>query len=172
MVYKKILLLLENQHNKIKALIAKDKTHIPYAQNTSFYSRLIFKVSSFALSKVHKQFLKASSATYDSPLELYNGVFSTCMGLLCTHIIQKCLEMNQSLNLSNIYHHWWIEDHQLPLQNQLETLEHLLLQLMNELTHKYNSLVVPQQTAAQDKLVELISELPIPLLDPKVQQTR
>ncbi|CAG8841462.1 10257_t:CDS:2, partial [Gigaspora margarita] len=73
-VYEKISLLLENQYNEIQAMISKDKTRIPHAQNIPFYSRLISKVSSFALSRIHEQYLKVSRATLNNPLEPCNGL--------------------------------------------------------------------------------------------------
>ncbi|CAG8534444.1 18807_t:CDS:2 [Gigaspora margarita] len=76
----------------------------------------------------------------DNPLEPCNGIFSTCMGLPCAHIIQQHLLMNQSLDMDDIHHHWWIKGHQLP---QARDVENPLSQLLNELTHKYDSWHVP-----------------------------
>ncbi|CAG8589426.1 19464_t:CDS:2, partial [Racocetra persica] len=71
-MYEKILLLLENQYNEIKAMISKDKTHILHTQNISFYSRLISKVSLFALRRIHEQYLKVSCAITNNPLKPCN----------------------------------------------------------------------------------------------------
>ncbi|CAG8796970.1 26500_t:CDS:2, partial [Gigaspora margarita] len=86
--------------------------------------KLVSKVSSFALKKVYEQFLKALRVTFDNPFEPY---------------------------MDNIHHHWWIKDHQLP---QARDVENPLLQLLNKLTHKYDSWHVPQQMAARDKLAQ------------------
>ncbi|CAG8685334.1 1971_t:CDS:2, partial [Racocetra persica] len=52
-----------NQYNKIKTMVAKEKTQIPHELNIPFYRELINKVSSFALRKVYEQFTKVLSAT-------------------------------------------------------------------------------------------------------------
>ncbi|CAG8796095.1 45502_t:CDS:1, partial [Gigaspora margarita] len=64
------------------------------AQNKPFYAQVITKVSTFALKKVHEQFIIASNATLANLLQLCNGIFKSSMGLSCSHIIQKLLENN------------------------------------------------------------------------------
>ncbi|CAG8696391.1 10298_t:CDS:2 [Cetraspora pellucida] len=111
----------ENQHKEIDAMVAKDKTQIPHAQNIPFYAQLVTKISLFALRKIHEQFLKASRATPDNPLGPCNNTFSSYMGLPCAHVIQECFAANKSLNLTDIHQHWWIENRQLTLQNNSES---------------------------------------------------
>ncbi|CAG8631377.1 4188_t:CDS:2 [Cetraspora pellucida] len=147
-VYEKISLLLENQHHEIKAMIAKDKTCIAHAQNISFYNKLIIKILAFSLRKIYEQYLKALQATFANLLEP------------CT---------NQSLNLNNIHHHWWIKDNQLLLQRQNRINDHSLLQLLQDFNQQYDTWSASQQTAAYHKLSELIKE-PMLLLDPIIQQ--
>ncbi|CAG8653325.1 30988_t:CDS:1, partial [Gigaspora margarita] len=115
-VYKKILLLLENQHNKIKELVEKSKTCVPHTYNIPFYARLVTNISLYALKKIHKQFTKASYASYDNPLKPCTSFFHASMGLLCAHMIQEHLANNQLLNLNDIHQHWRIN--YLLLQNQ------------------------------------------------------
>ncbi|CAG8802378.1 6852_t:CDS:2, partial [Cetraspora pellucida] len=75
-VYEKILLLREHQYNEIKAMAAQDKVHILHTQNIPFYSKLITKVSIFALKKLHEQYLKAICATSDNLLESCSSTFT------------------------------------------------------------------------------------------------
>ncbi|CAG8746078.1 8130_t:CDS:2, partial [Racocetra fulgida] len=168
-VYEKITLLLEHQHNEIKAIIAKDKIRTFHTHNIPFYARVINKVSSFSLNKVHEQFIKASHTTLDNPLTSCKGTFNASIGLPCAHIIQERLAANQLLSLDDFHKHWWIENyHQLPLQPEKNSLP----QLIEELNLKYISWPVFQQLVAQDTLSRLIGESSTSLLDPIVQRTR
>ncbi|CAG8683235.1 11646_t:CDS:1, partial [Ambispora gerdemannii] len=54
-------------------MVAKNKIHIPHAQNIPFYIRLVTKISSFALRKIHEQYFKVLHATPDNPLGSCNG---------------------------------------------------------------------------------------------------
>ncbi|CAG8768418.1 23976_t:CDS:2 [Cetraspora pellucida] len=103
LVYQKISLLLENQHNEIKELVEKNKTCVPYTQSIPFYARLVTNISLYTLKKIYKQFIKASNATHDNSLEPCTGTFNASMGLPCAHLIQKRLANNQLLDLSDIY---------------------------------------------------------------------
>lgn len=172
LVYEKISLLLENQHNEIKEMVEKNKTRIPHSQNIPFYSRLVSHISLYALKKIHEQFIKASHATYDNPLEPCTGTFTTSMGLPCAHIIQERLANNQLLDLNDIHQHWWINNYHLPLQSQVENEDNSLSQLLEEFRQQYTSWSVSQQEVAQNKLVSLIREPSTVLLDPTVQRTK
>ncbi|CAG8471488.1 5919_t:CDS:2 [Cetraspora pellucida] len=103
---------------------------------------------SFSLRKIYEQYLKALQATSANSLEP------------CT---------NQSLNLDNIHHYWWIEDNQLLLQKQNRINDHSLPQLLQDFNQQYDIWLASQQTADRHKLSELIKE-PMLLLDLMVQQ--
>ncbi|CAG8805413.1 7694_t:CDS:2 [Cetraspora pellucida] len=79
-VHKKISLALENRYQKIKTMISQEIIRIPQAQNKPFYAQVVTKVSTFALKKVHEQFLKASSVTSENPLQPCSGAFKSSMG--------------------------------------------------------------------------------------------
>ncbi|CAG8718170.1 4817_t:CDS:2, partial [Racocetra persica] len=91
LVHERISLILENQYNEIKAMVAKDKTQVSHEQNILFYAELITKISSYALKKEHEQFDKVLHAFPVNPLESYTSIFTMTMGLLYAHTIQECL---------------------------------------------------------------------------------
>ncbi|CAG8753618.1 21745_t:CDS:2, partial [Gigaspora margarita] len=75
-----------------------------------------FKVSTFALKKVHEQFIKASNATPENPLWPCSGTFRSSMGLPCSHTIRELLDNDKCLQLDDFHQHWWIQQCQLPQQ--------------------------------------------------------
>ncbi|CAG8781695.1 8393_t:CDS:1, partial [Racocetra persica] len=86
---------------------------ILHAQNIPFYAEVVTKVSTFILKKVHEQFLKASNAILENPLQPCSGTFKSSMDLPCAHAIKKLLERNQCLQLTDFHQHWRIQEHQL-----------------------------------------------------------
>ncbi|CAG8719131.1 17336_t:CDS:2 [Cetraspora pellucida] len=79
-IHEKISLALENRYQEIKTMISQEMIQIPQAQNKSFYAQVVTKVSTFALKKVHEQFLKASSVTPENPLQPCSDAFKSSMG--------------------------------------------------------------------------------------------
>ncbi|CAG8813354.1 40159_t:CDS:1, partial [Gigaspora margarita] len=107
-VYEKISLVIENQYQEIKTKSSQEMIRIPQAQNNQFYAQVILKVFTFALKKVHEQFLKASSATSENSLWPCSSTFKLSMGLPCSHTIQELLDNDKCLQLDNFHQHWWI----------------------------------------------------------------
>ncbi|CAG8514237.1 21835_t:CDS:2 [Gigaspora margarita] len=113
-VYKKISLVLENQHKEIKTMIAQETIQILQAQNKPFYAQVVIKVSVFTLKKVYKQFLMVSNVT-ENLLQPCSSTFKSSMGLPCSHKIQELLEDNQCLQLDDFHQHCSVLDNMISI---------------------------------------------------------
>ncbi|CAG8799244.1 23178_t:CDS:2 [Gigaspora margarita] len=169
-VHEKISLAIENQYQEIKTMISQKMIRISQAYNKPFYAQVITKVSTFALKKVHEQFLIASNAIPKNLLQHCSGTFKSSMGLPCSHIIQELLESDQCLQPDNFYQHWWLQQ-QLPQQRLPET-DDSLQQKWEDYGQQFSSLSLYQKSAALNKMSSLFQESTAIIQDPQVQPTR
>ncbi|CAG8749046.1 3312_t:CDS:2, partial [Cetraspora pellucida] len=134
-------------------------------------SASVTKVSVFALKKVHEQFLKVFYVTTENPLQPCTYIFTSLIGLPCSHKIQEYLTNNQYLQLADFHEHWWLQRHQ--LLSQIPTVtEDLLQQHWQKYSQQFNSWLAHQQSAALDEMSGLFQELAIVVQNLQVQQTR
>ncbi|CAG8653584.1 16734_t:CDS:1 [Cetraspora pellucida] len=89
------------------------------------------------------------------------------MGLLCAHIIKERFATCQSLSFCDIYKHWWIKKEQ-----SLEIENDQIEQVLKEFHQKYDFWLVLQQEKARAKLLKMIQEPPLLLLEPTITCTR
>ncbi|CAG8782616.1 22403_t:CDS:2 [Gigaspora margarita] len=135
-------LRVEGAHTMLKTYfqVSMGDLHIVHEK----ISLVILKVSTFALKKVHEQFLKASSATSENPLWPCSGTFKSSMGLLCSYIIRELLNNDKCLQLDDFYQH----------------------------CHQFTFLSIYQKNTTLEKISSLFQELTVIIQDPEVQYTR
>ncbi|KAH9248286.1 hypothetical protein BASA81_014090 [Batrachochytrium salamandrivorans] len=170
-VYEKILLLLEQQYNEIKAMVGKDRIRTPHALNTPFYSQVINNISSFALKKVHQEFLKASRAS-DYPLGPCHCTLETSMGLPCAHIIRTLITNNQKVRTNDFHQHWWIDGREIPQPLPAGDNQNPLQNVIQNLTERYATWPSHHAAATLNHMSEIIQESPVVLQNPLVPRTR
>ncbi|CAG8599211.1 6757_t:CDS:2 [Cetraspora pellucida] len=154
----KLSLAVNNQKQELDTKISSEKFHFPtFVQNNSFYANIKVKISNFALKKVDEQYQRIKCATAQDLLPLCTGSFLSTMGLPC-------------LTLDDFHEHWWIQDcSSIP---SIETNIQELQPLLQTLQEKYEEWPEHQQSAAQEKLNNLINTLLTVLQNPQIVRTR
>lgn len=151
-------LAIENQHKNISSMISSEQLRIPHDLRLPIFSRLVNKISHFALKKMRNEFDKVSRATQTSPLPACTGTFRTTMGLPCAHMIQQRLEEKAALTLQDVHPHWWIvgREEPVPLVQVREGEEELMQQKWDNLGAQIGSLPVSQRGALLQNFSETI----------------
>ncbi|CAG8458404.1 9522_t:CDS:2 [Cetraspora pellucida] len=166
----KLSLAVNNQKQELDTKISSEKIRFPtFVQNNSLYANIKNKISNFALKKVDEQYQRIKCATTQDPLPPCTGSFSSTMGLPCAHKIQ-IIENNQGLTLDDFHEHWWIQEHSsIP---SIETNIQELQPLLQTLQEKYEEWPEHQQSAAREKLNNLINTPLTVLQNPQIVRTR
>ncbi|CAG8681293.1 6640_t:CDS:2, partial [Cetraspora pellucida] len=86
-----IVLQIKSQAMKICAQISYEHMKVQHIHQILLLEPLLHCVSIFVLNKICNEWVKASSATPDSPLDPCTGTFKSTMGLPCSHIISERL---------------------------------------------------------------------------------
>ncbi|CAG8842697.1 2169_t:CDS:2, partial [Gigaspora margarita] len=81
LVHRKIVLQIESQARKTHALISSECMKVHHAHRTLLLEPLLHRVSTFALNKIHTEWIKVLSATPDSLLNPCTRTFESTMGL-------------------------------------------------------------------------------------------
>ena len=165
--YQKINLALEDQKYEIQAMKTSEQIQLPHIYNIPFFAPVYYKVSTFALGKVYKQYQKAIEATITNPLEPCLRTYKQSMGLPCKHIIEDYLNNSQSLKLDDFNQHWWIYDQ----QTISEDIQNPLKQKWQDLTEQFQSWPAHQQATVLSQLTNIMNE-PIQLQNPQISRTR
>ncbi|CAJ0767110.1 18905_t:CDS:2, partial [Entrophospora sp. SA101] len=108
-VHRKIILEVESQAKEIRAMISSERLKVQHVYRIALFEPLLSRVSVFALKKIHDEWIKASNATLESPLNPCSGILSSTMGLPCSHLISERIANGQTLQQTDIHEHWWIK---------------------------------------------------------------
>ncbi|CAJ0824060.1 6002_t:CDS:2 [Entrophospora sp. SA101] len=151
-VHRKIILQVESQAKEIRAMISSERL------------------------KIHDEWIKASNATLDSPLNPCSGILSSTMGLPCSHLISERIANGQTLQQTDIHEHWWIKGRHFEFLGDLTRPangDHANLQLLlQSFAQQYQFWPPHQQAAARTQLEELSSAPPDVLGNPEVSRPR
>ncbi|CAJ0915755.1 12814_t:CDS:2, partial [Entrophospora sp. SA101] len=108
-VHRKIILEVESQAKEIRAMISSERLKVQHVYRIALFEPLLSRVSVFALKKIRDEWIKASNATLESPLNPCSGILSSTMGLPCSHLISERIANGQTLQQTDIHEHWWIK---------------------------------------------------------------
>jgi hypothetical protein len=126
------------------------------------------KISHFALKKVQEEFEKARHLHIASPP--CTQVFSTTMGLPCSH--QICLIMESSdgqLKMDQFHKHWWLQKPRPAVINDTSISAAGFNAVLNKVETCYGDLPPHQQHILEERLMTLSQEQGlVPLQDPVV----
>ncbi|KAH6567826.1 hypothetical protein BASA62_005787 [Batrachochytrium salamandrivorans] len=152
-------------------MVGKDRIRTPHALNIPFYSQVVNNISSFALKKVHQEFLKASRAS-DHPLGPCHCTLETSMGLPCAHIIRALITNNQKVRTNDFHQHWWIDGREIPQPPPAGDNQNPLQNVIQNLTERYATWPPHHAAATLNHMSEMIQESPVVLQNPLVPRTR
>lgn len=101
-VFKQLDQAIEHQIYELRKVNADDKFKRPSFCDHALYSKVVFQVSSFALSEVqkHSEVTTTSSCT---------RTFTATMGLPCAHVVKDRLVRNVPLQLADFHTHWHVD---------------------------------------------------------------
>jgi hypothetical protein len=105
-VFGKIKLLLENQAVDIRNEMNRESIIINHRHRLDVFQNLIYKVSQYALNKLHDQF---SMIDHSMQPTLCTGKFRKTFGIPCTHQIRERIECGTPLALSDIHIQWHLQ---------------------------------------------------------------
>jgi hypothetical protein len=175
-VHRKIILQVESQAREIRAMISSERLRVRHVYRIALFEPLLCRVSAFALQKIRDEWIKASNATPDLPLDPCTGILRSTMGLPCSHLISERITNNQTLQQADIHEHWWIQGRHLEFLGDLTRPvngDHTDLQLLLQfLTQQYQFWPPHQQAAARTQLEELSSAPPDVLENPAISRSR
>ncbi|CAJ0836910.1 6421_t:CDS:2, partial [Entrophospora sp. SA101] len=173
-VHRKIILQVESQAKEIRAMISSERLKVQHVYRIALFEPLLSRVSVFALKKIHDEWIKASNATLDSPLNPCSGILSSTMGLPCSHLISERIANGQTLQQTDIHEHWWIKGRHFEFLGDLTRPangDHANLQLLlQSFAQQYQFWPPHQQAAARTQLEELSSAPPDVLGNPEVSR--
>ena len=172
MKHQRICLVIQSLTKEICAMISSECLKVQHVYCIALFEPLLGRVSVFALKKIHDEWIKASNATLDSPLDPCTGILSSTMGLPCSHLISERITNGQTLQQTDIHEHWWIQGRHFeflgdlthPVNGDCTNLQ-LLLQ---SFAQQYQFWPPHQQAAARTQLEELSSAPPDVLGNPEV----
>ncbi|CAJ0638733.1 16569_t:CDS:2 [Entrophospora sp. SA101] len=175
-VHRKIILQVESQAKEIRAMISSERLKVQHVYRIALFEPLLSRVSVFALKKIRDEWIKASNATLDSPLNPCSGILSSMMGLPCSHLISERIANGQTLQQTDIHEHWWIKGRHFEFLGDLThpaNGDHANLQLLlQSFAQQYQFWPPHQQAAARTQLEELSSAPPDVLGNPEVSRPR
>nr|CAG8652006.1 14323_t:CDS:1 [Entrophospora candida] len=175
-VHRKIILQVESQAKEIRAMISSERLKVQHVYRIALFEPLLSRVSVFALKKIRDEWIKASNATLDSPLNPCSGILSSTMGLPCSHLISERIANSQTLQQTDIHEHWWIKGCHFEFLGDLTRPangDHANLQLLlQSFAQQYQFWPPHQQAAARTQLEELSSAPPDVLGNPEVSRPR
>ncbi len=99
--------VLTNQHIEYLAAVDTAKMRVPLALRIALLRDLVGRISPHALRKVFEQYERLTVTA--TVLPACTNVFTTTMGLPCSHRIQERLASNGVLALDDIHCHWHLE---------------------------------------------------------------
>ena len=105
---------VETQLNALSAALANDRVFIPVFPSKALFANIIRRVSRHAIVLLVKQHDKVKRATGRAPLKPCTNVFSTTMGLPCSHRISDILELKSAIEIEEIHPFWRIEESPTP----------------------------------------------------------
>jgi len=105
----KLRLYLAEQHSKYKGDLATGIVRLNHTVNIPPFARLVGHLTPFALGQIHKQFQKTKNP---EPLSTCMRTYSRSMGLLCAHMIETQLEVQDFISLDSVHQQWRITERQ------------------------------------------------------------
>lgn len=94
--YRKVLLLLHNQHEEFTSAVASSRMRFPLHANLPVLRDLFYKVSPYCINRLKEQWDRIINATAQDPLPPCTGVFTRTMGLPCAHVLEARMAENQA----------------------------------------------------------------------------
>ncbi|CAJ0648434.1 462_t:CDS:2, partial [Entrophospora sp. SA101] len=163
---------VEGAHATLKKYLQSSR--VQHVYRIALFEPLLCCVSVFALKKICDEWIKASNATLDSPLNPCSGILSSTMGLPCSHLISERIANGQTLQQTDIHEHWWIKGCHFEFLGDLTCPvngDHTNLQLLlQSFAQQYQFWPPHQQAAAHTQLEELTSAPPDVLGNPEVSR--
>ncbi|CAJ0752946.1 11882_t:CDS:2, partial [Entrophospora sp. SA101] len=160
---------VEGAHATLKKYLQSSR--VQHVYRIALFEPLLCCVSVFALKKICDEWIKASNATLDSPLNPCSGILSSTMGLPCSHLISERIANGQTLQQTDIHEHWWIKGCHFEFLGDLTCPvngDHTNLQLLlQSFAQQYQFWPPHQQAAAHTQLEELTSAPPDVLGNPE-----
>jgi hypothetical protein len=164
--------LLETQFTELQAEIETDKLKVVHSYRIPIFRGLQNKISSFALSKLHFQYVQSETRTECL------GLFSRTFGLPCKHVINQYKREEKPLGLDLIHSQWILNEAgnsnpstsgnvncpstatQNYSSNHSFPVDHSLLEVFEALQENFDQASSSQQAVLRSDL-ERISTIPI-----------
>ena len=108
LVFESIELLLKNVLADWEGKLAKAKNTVPHQLRIGLFRELIAHVAPPALWRILKQYEKLlkSQKKDAEPLEPCTGVFTTTLGLPCSHRLDTLIKLDRVPTIREIHSHW------------------------------------------------------------------
>lgn len=106
-VVDRISMLLINERHDHLLKFDENKTRLPKTCRHDIYRHLSLWITSYALRQIQKQFELLNKKKYTGEaIEPCTHGFKKSMGLPCMHLIQKRIDQQKSIPITDVQYHW------------------------------------------------------------------
>jgi len=173
----RIIQLNRHQYDEWQAQNAREKIRILHFSKSELYRNVVGKISHFAMKAIKDQeniYLDSRSKNSSSEC---TQVFTSTMGLPCSHKIANILKMKDVLELFHIHPHWYTERSEgsitstisaMKIKVQPESIDLALSNLRTSLL----SWPEHQQKTALLKVLQLAEQRSMPIFDPVISRPK